>query len=65
MQIEKCKMKRADIKNVKCQQKIPKAERILTFAICNLHFTMWRCCEMANLAISSKNYPYFSKAFCP
>jgi len=20
---------------------------------------------MANLAISSKNYPYFSKAFCP
>jgi len=24
-----------------------------------------RCCEMANLAISSKNYPYFSKAFCP
>ena len=43
-------MKRANIKNVKCQQKIPKGERILTFALYNFsakggspsggHFTM-------------------------
>ena len=29
------KMKSVNIKNVKCEQKTPKAERILTFAICN------------------------------
>jgi len=43
-------MKSANIKNIKCQQKTPKAEGILTFAICNFsakggsasggHFTM-------------------------
>jgi len=27
-------MESANTKNVKCQQKIPKAERILTFALC-------------------------------
>ena len=50
LQNEKCKMKSANTKNVKCQQKTPKAERILTFALCNFsakggspsggHFTM-------------------------
>ncbi|OQX79958.1 MAG: hypothetical protein B6D56_06085 [Candidatus Omnitrophica bacterium 4484_70.1] len=28
-------MERTNIKNVKCQQKTPKAERILIFALCN------------------------------
>ena len=40
LQNEKCKMKRANIKNVKCQQKTPKGERILTFALCNFQFAM-------------------------
>jgi len=50
-------MKRADIKNVKCQQKTPKGERILTFALCNFHFTMlysrnrlWRIREYKSLS---------------
>jgi len=29
------------ILNVKCQQKTPKAERILIFAFCNFHFCFW------------------------
>ena len=50
LQNEKCKMKSANTKNVKCQQRIPKGEGILTFALCNFsakggspsggHFTM-------------------------
>ena len=40
LQIAECKLKnakleRTNIKNVKCQQKTPKAERILIFALCN------------------------------
>ncbi|OQX87839.1 MAG: hypothetical protein B6D55_02235 [Candidatus Omnitrophica bacterium 4484_70.2] len=40
LQNEKCKVKSANTKNVKCQQKIPKAKRILTFALYNFHFAM-------------------------
>jgi len=40
LQIAECKLKNAKwkeqiLKNVKCRQKTPKAERILIFALCN------------------------------